>query len=136
MLNFKCFFLLILLGCFPAGADDFGDISATAQAMYTGNTFHGYGETRVTLQNRSSTKVHVVTLVFPNKAWSSGNSISRLSRTVTLAPGAQMVVPLLQPPLPAYGDSMLNVQIDGGNDPNLIRMPNCEQSHELQPYLR
>ncbi len=35
MLNVKCFFLLFLLGCYSAGADDFGDIAATAQAMYT-----------------------------------------------------------------------------------------------------
>ncbi|MEI9960741.1 MAG: hypothetical protein WDM76_06315 [Limisphaerales bacterium] len=60
-------------------AEDFGDISVSAQAMYSGNTSHGYAEMRVTLENHSSTKTHLVTLTFPDRAWSSGNSISRLS---------------------------------------------------------
>ena len=127
MFNVRCFpFLILLLLCLSAGADDFGDISASAQAMYTGDTFHGYSETRVTLQNRSSTQTHVVTLVFPNNSWNYGNAISRVSRSVKLAPGARAVVPLLQPPLPVSGDGMMRVEIDGGGgDPNLIRMPNA-----------
>src|SRR5471032_1141819 len=68
-------------------ADDFGDISVDANAIYTGNTFHGYAEMRVNLQNRSHGKSHVVTLVFPNNTYGAyGNSITRLSRTVTVAP--------------------------------------------------
>ena len=85
-----------LLALVPAlaAAEDFGDISVSAQAMYSGNTFHGYAETRVTVQNHSPTRAHVVTLAYPNNSWNSGNTIDRLTRTVTLAPGARIVVPL------------------------------------------
>ena len=100
--------------------------------MYSGDTFHGYAESRVTLINRSPTQPHVVTLVFPNNSWNYGNAISRLSRTVKLAPGAHAVVPLLQPPLPVSGDGMMRVEIDGGGgEPNLIRMPNANNHMNL-----
>src|ERR1017187_9440377 len=67
-------------------AEEFGDISVSPNAIYTGNTFHGYAETRVLLENRSPGKTHVVTLVYPNNANGNfGNWISRLSRTVSLA---------------------------------------------------
>src|SRR5258705_5913970 len=109
----------------PGIAEDFGDISVSAQAMYSGNTFHGYAETRVTLQNHSPGRTHVVSLTYPNNSWNSGNSIDRLLRTITLAPGARIIVPLLQPPLPANGDGMMRVQIDGVGVPNSIRLPNA-----------
>jgi hypothetical protein len=119
-------FLILILFGLPAAAEDFGDITVSAQSMYSGNTFHGYAETRVTLQNHSLTRTHLVTLVFPNNSWNSGNVINRLSRSVKLDPGARAVVPLLQPPLPAYGDGMMRVEIssDSGG-PNLIRLPNA-----------
>src|SRR5277367_6715010 len=76
-----------------ARADDFGDVSIDANAIYTGNTFHGYAEMRVNVQNRSHGKSHVVTLVYPNNSYGSyGNNISRLSRTVTVAPQSLQVV--------------------------------------------
>ncbi|MGH7951866.1 MAG: hypothetical protein ACREFE_08105 [Limisphaerales bacterium] len=107
-------------------ADDFGDISASANAMYSGNTFHGYAETRVTLENRSSVKTHSVTLISPNNSYGAyGNAIGRISRAVKLAPGARAVVPLLQPPLPANGDGQIRVDVDGHNDGNLIHAPNA-----------
>jgi hypothetical protein len=117
---------LLAIFSMPGFAEDFGDISVSAQSMYSGNTFHGYGETRVTLKNRSTTKSHAVTLVYPNNSWNSGNNIDHLSRTVTLAPGAIALVPLPQPPLPANGDGMMRIQIDGGGgEPNLMRLPNA-----------
>ena len=94
-------------------AEDFGDVSVSASAMFTGNTFHGYAEMRVSLENHSTTKTHTVTLAYPNNAWNNGNSIGRLSRTVSLAPEVHEVVSLLQPPLPANGDSQIRVEVDG-----------------------
>jgi hypothetical protein len=47
------FFILTLLGVSICRADDFGDISVSADAMYTGNTYHGYAARRITLENRS-----------------------------------------------------------------------------------
>ncbi|MEJ0091570.1 MAG: hypothetical protein WDM80_17715 [Limisphaerales bacterium] len=34
-------------------------------------------------------------------------------------------MPLLQPPLPVYGDNLMRVEIDGSGEPNLIRLPNA-----------
>jgi hypothetical protein len=105
-------------------ADDFGDISVEANAIYTGNTFHGYAEMRVNLENRSSVKSHVITLSFPNDANGGGNSINRLSRSVTLAPQTHEIASLLQPPLPVYGDNSIRVEVDGHHEGE-IRAPNA-----------
>jgi hypothetical protein len=98
----------------PVGAaDSFGDVSVDADAMYTGSTFHGYAETRVTLENHSSEKSHVVTLYYPDHAWNNyGNSISRISRKVVIEPGAREMISLLQPPLQALGDGQIHVDVD------------------------
>jgi hypothetical protein len=120
------FFLFNFVFLISIHAEDFGDITASADSMYSGNTYHGYAEMRVTLENRSPERNHTVTLVYPNNAYSSfGNCITRLTRTVKLAPGARMVVPLLQPPLPAQGDGQIRVDIDGRNDRNFVRAPNA-----------
>jgi len=108
----------------PCGAEEFGDILVAPQAIYSGNTFHGYAEMRVSLENRSMSRRHNVTLVFPNRAWNNGNSIDRLSRTVTLTPGARAVVPLLQPPLPANGDNSIRVEVDH-HEEGTVRAPNA-----------
>ncbi|HEY5232312.1 MAG TPA: hypothetical protein VIK35_02095 [Verrucomicrobiae bacterium] len=106
-------------------ADDFGDVSVDANAIYTGNTFHGYAEMRVNVQNRSHGKTHVVTLVYPNNAYGNyGNNISRLSRTVTIAPESSQVVSLLQPPLPAQGDGSIRVEVDYRHEGE-VRAPNA-----------
>ncbi len=94
-------------------------------AFYTGNTYHGYAEMRVVLENRSPTKTHVVTLVYPNNSGRNyGNHISRLSRSVSLAPDAREVVSLLLPPLPAQGDGSIRVEVDGHHEGE-VRAPNA-----------
>lgn len=116
--------VLAATGCLDTRADDVGDISADASAIYTGNTFHGYAEMRVDLQNRSHTRAHTVTLVFPNSSYGSfGNSISRLSRTVTLPPESLQTVSLLLPPLPSRGDGSIRVEVDDGHEGE-IHAPN------------
>ncbi len=109
--------------CAARAADEFGDLTVSASAMYSGNTFHGYAEIRVALENRSRSKTHVVTLVFPNTAWNNGNSLERLSRTVKLEPGAREVALLLRPPLPVNGDGNLRVELDGRHEGE-VRAPN------------
>lgn len=114
-------------------ADDFGDVTATAGAMYSGNTYHGYAETRVMLENRSAGRTHNIELVTPNRSYNNyGNSLNQVSRTVTLAPGARMAVPLLQPPLPANGDGNIRVVVDG-RDEGTLRQPNAN-NHCNQYY--
>ena len=120
---------MLVVGCFlfsPAGraAEEFGDVSVSAAAMFTGNTFHGYGEMRVTLENHSHSKAHVVTLIFPNNAWDNGNSLGRLTRSVKLEPEAREIVSLLQPPLPANGDGQIRVAVDGRHEGE-VRAPNA-----------
>ncbi|MGH7993622.1 MAG: hypothetical protein ACREDQ_08905, partial [Limisphaerales bacterium] len=131
------FHRLLVIGCllfsFSAHAESFGDISAAPEAMYSGNTFHGYAEMRVTLENHSMSRAHNVTLVFPNQAWNNGNCIQRLSRTVTLAPGARAIVPLWQPPLPINGDSSIRVEVDHRSAGN-IRAPNAD--NHMSRYSR
>jgi hypothetical protein len=102
---------------------DFGDITVSMNAIYTGNTFHGYAEVRVLLQNRSHGTVHVVTLVSPDHSWNNGNSIGRLSRSTSLAPETSELLTLLQPPLPLDGDGQIRVEIDG-HDAGDINAPN------------
>jgi hypothetical protein len=115
-------------------AEDFGDVSVTANAIYTGNTFHGYAEMRVILENRSPGKTHVVTLVYPNNGYANyGNNISRLARSVSLAPDAREVVSLLQPPLPAQGDGSIRVEVDGRHEGE-IRAPNANNHSSY--YMR
>jgi hypothetical protein len=123
----RCFpFLLFLLAGFPVhAAEDFGDISVDPNAIYTGNTFHGYAEVRMVLENHSHSKMHIVTLNYPNNANGSfGNSIGRLSRTVSLGPDAREVVSLLQPPLPLQGDGSIRVDVDYRHEGE-VRAPNA-----------
>ncbi len=115
-------------------ADVFGDISVEPNAIYTGNTFHGYAEMRVILENRSHSKTHVVTLVYPNNTYGNyGNNINRLSRTVNLAPDAREVVSLLQPPLPAQGDGSIRVEVDRRHEGE-VRAPNA--NNHCNSYAR
>ena len=119
-----CFFLLAALGFVSAHADEFANISVTPNAIYTGNTFHGYAEMRIVLGN-DSPKQHVVTLVYPNNDYGTyGNCIGRVSRTVTLAPAATEVVSLLQPPLPVRGDGAIGIMVDGRHEGE-IHAPNA-----------
>jgi hypothetical protein len=111
-----CVVIVFFFGRHPALAEQFDDITVVAQPFHQGQTFHGYCEFRIVVENLSPRTTHRVTLVCPNRPWSSGgNSISRLSRTVTLAPNASAVVSLWQPPLPLTGDGSLRVEVDGAN---------------------
>lgn len=124
-LRFQLFPFLALLWCFSIRADQFGDVSVTANAIYTGATYHGYAERRVILENHSHGKTHVVTLVYPNNAdVRYGNNIKRLSRTVMLGPDAHEIVSLLQPPLPTPGDGSIRVEVDNWHEGE-IRAPNA-----------
>ncbi len=119
------FFFILHFSFFisPGRAADFGDVSVSASAMYSGNTFHGYSEIRVTLANRSAGRTHVITLTAPHQSWNNGNSIGRLARSVKLEPGTREVVSLLQPPLPANGDGNVRVEVDGRHEGE-VRAPN------------
>ena len=122
----KFFFILhsaFFISLAAHAATEFGDVSVSPAAIYTGNTFHGYAEMRVLVENRSHTKAHFVTLIFPNYAYNNGNSIGRLTRTVKVEPDTRTMVSLLQPPLPAQGDNQIRVEVDGHHEGE-VRAPN------------
>lgn len=104
---------LLLFGGGSMRGERFGDISVTVSGMHQGRTFHGYLEYRVTVENHSPKHTHRVRLVYPERSWSYGNSIDRLTRTVVVPPGTQLVVPLWQPPLEIHGNQNLQVEVDG-----------------------
>lgn len=127
-------FLLLALGsCLSAQAlDQFGDVSVDASAIYTGNTYHGYAETRVMLENHSHEKSHLVTLVYPDKSYAGfANWIGRLSRTVTIAPDTRQIVSLLQPPLNAPGDGSIGIEVDGDHE-GQVHAPNANSHCNYQ----
>ena len=93
-------------------AERFGDIDITPITIAAGETHHGYREFRILIENHSLKTTHTVTLVFPERAYSSGNSISRLSRTVTVGPSSSSMVPLWQPPLPINGNNEMRLLVD------------------------
>lgn len=130
--RYLSFFLFLVLSL-SVRADDVGDVSADASAIYTGNTTHGYAEIRVDLQNRSHDRSHTVTLVYPNNAYGGyGNNISRISRTVTLPPESLQTVSLMEPPLPSQGDDSIRVEVEDGHI-GTIHAPNAN-SHCSEYY--
>ena len=104
------------------GADQFGDVSVSANAIYTGNTYHGYAEMRIVLENHSPSRAHEVTVIYPaNQVGAYGNCIGRLSRTVSVAADTREVISLLQPPLPAAGgDNSIRVEVDGRHEGEIL----------------
>src|SRR5512139_3061919 len=95
-----CLFMQLPLA---ALADNFGAISVVPQTLTSGETFHGYKEFRVLLENRSPKDSHQVLLVYPERSYNYGNCVGRITRQVTLAPGTRAAVPIWQPPLPQSG---------------------------------
>ena len=90
----------------PGAVERFEDINVTPQSLVSGETYHGYREFRVLIENRSLKDTHVVTLVYPDRSYVSGNSIDRITRSISLGPSARASVPFWQPPLPAGGGNM------------------------------
>src|SRR6476619_5481359 len=98
---------LVLASNCAGAAERFGDIMVSPQSLMVGETYHGYREYRILLDNQSLKDTHEVSLVFPDRAFPSGNTISRLSRTVSVAPMSRVAVSFWQPPLRQEGDGRL-----------------------------
>ncbi|HLP78256.1 MAG TPA: hypothetical protein VK327_15230, partial [Candidatus Paceibacterota bacterium] len=101
-----------MLLAFRVAAEQFGSISISSQPMTSGETYHGYREYRILMENQSGKDAHKVSIAYPDRAYSYGNSISKISRTVALAPGARAVVPIWQPPLPQNGSGVMRIYVD------------------------
>ncbi|MFZ2957163.1 MAG: hypothetical protein WA705_09755 [Candidatus Ozemobacteraceae bacterium] len=97
----------------------FDDITIDVDPILPGDSRHGYIEFPVVISNSSSDRTHTVSLRFPAPhtgyapRYSSYSSwLSDLTRTVTVAPGATLRIPLWQPALPIAGNG-LQITIDG-----------------------
>jgi len=111
-LPFRVLLACLLLFSVPAFADHFGDIDITPITIANGNTYHGYHEFRFLIENHSMKYTHKVTIVIPDRAYSSGNSLGRLSRTINVGPEQRDLMPIWQPPLPINGNSQVRVLVD------------------------
>ena len=130
--------LRILLACLlsftiPVFADHFGDIDVTPITIANGNTYHGYHEFRFLIENHSGKSNHKVTLVIPDRSYSSGNSIGRLSRSISLGPEQRAMVPMWQPPLPINGNNQMRVLVDG-NEEGALNLPDPTRHLAMSSY--
>jgi hypothetical protein len=104
---------LLLCGEAQLHAEPFGDIEVLPQLFFSGHTQRGYDEHRFLVLNRSATSTRQVTLVLPSRNSGWGTHLGRLSRTVTVGPGATARLSLWQPPIPIHGDHSAQVIVDG-----------------------
>ncbi|MCL4177283.1 MAG: hypothetical protein KJ072_06010 [Verrucomicrobia bacterium] len=107
-------------------AQSFRDVRVAHQPAHDGDTYHGYREFRVLLENLSPSETREVTLFLPERSYGWGNNIRELRRTVVLSPGAEVAVSLWQPPLPIFGNGGMGVMVDG-DTPGLISAPNAQR---------
>jgi hypothetical protein len=90
----------------------FDDVVVRAEQTGGGTVTHGYSEFRFTVSNRG-TKRRTVEIAAPASSFDfAAGSLSRISRTVVLAPGTSATLSLLQPALMVSGHGA-EVIIDG-----------------------
>lgn len=107
--------LLVLFILWPtlagAGTKSYGTVTVSVEPPPQMSSQYGYAVYRMTVANRGST-ARTVTVTLPGESWNSGDSISRLTRTVRVEPKSTAVAELLQPALMMNG-SDARVSIDG-----------------------
>lgn len=92
----------------------FGDLTVTSQRIANGDTFHGYFEHRFTIVNRSPAQDFKVQVVLPARAYSRNTeSLSRISREITVAAQSEVTLPLMQPALPIHGHNTADIYVNG-----------------------
>ncbi len=89
----------------------YNDITVSVVSSFEQDRHHGYAEHKITLQNASADKIHIVTLFAPNSSYSRNSRIHEISKTIAVAPSAEITVSLFQPAINIYGDN-LGVIID------------------------
>jgi len=107
-----CAALLALAGAAPLRAERIGDVDVTALQVSDAETTHGYMEYPIRLINRSGAREHTVSVTLPATSHSSYAQIARMTRTVTLQPGATVELRVFHPPLRMSGDG-IRVEVDG-----------------------
>ena len=111
--------LVLCAGSFASAATRVGDdIIVNVDPVPSGlssETHHGYFEYRVRLTNTSGSQERRVQVRLPDGQGYSGGSanVSEIEREVTVAPGTETVVSLLQPPLPITHDRSVRVTAGG-----------------------
>ncbi len=89
----------------PAATQRHGLVSLTPLPVNPEQTWHGYVEYRVVVRNESPKRSQAVHLWMPAERYGS-SPLSRVSRSVEVAPESTVVVSLLQPPLLMRGDGL------------------------------
>ncbi len=120
--------------CSSRAAEPFDDVVVSPQSSHDGDTYHGYREFRVLLENRSARETRRVTLVLPDHFFGWGNSLRSIQRTAVLAPGAMAEMSLWQPPSPMFGSGGMGVIVDG-EERGSVSMPNA-QRHMMPGGMR
>lgn len=104
---------LMLLLSSAAEAKRYGDIEILETSPRPRNPEYGYAEHAFVVVNHSADQLHRVTLTAPQSSGSqSAHRLTRLSRTVEVAPGTTSRVSIPQPPV-ALGGLAFTVSIDG-----------------------
>lgn len=130
---------LRLLHCVTAGwiavtaaaSQQFGDIVVSPLSFRITDVCHGYIEHRVRIANKSPDTAHTVTIILPDNIHSyMASSITRLSRTVVISPGAETTVSLYQPPLDLSGSGG-RISIDGGIARETLTLPSVGSTFDF-----
>lgn len=107
--------LFVVVSLWPAlasgGTQTYGQITVSVEPPPRTSSQYGYAVYRMTVANKGNT-ARMVTVTLPAESWNSGDSISRLTRTVRVEPKSSTVAELLQPALMMNG-SDARVSIDG-----------------------
>lgn len=113
---------IVLLSLWPtlagAGTKSYGQITVSVEPPPQTSSQYGYAVYRMTVANSGNT-ARMVTVTLPAESWNSGDSISRLTRTVRVEPKSATVAELLQPALMMNG-SDARVSIDGQTQRELV----------------
>jgi hypothetical protein len=104
--------ILLLLPMASARAMVYDDITVNAEKIVNGRTSHGYCLFRITVTNSSPTKTHAVGISIPKRTYGYGTHLQEISKSIVVAPGATIEVPILQPPLMMQGNE-IDITIDG-----------------------
>jgi hypothetical protein len=118
-----------------AGAEPtrFGELSITPLPTPDCASAHGYLEYRFSVQNRSATNPHEVTITLPYESYGEDAGLVALSRSVAVAPGATVTVSLPQCGIVLQG-SEAAIAVDGRRQREPLRV-NLE-SHGIGRYMR
>ena len=131
---YKAVIIIALLFLFPVvqgGAVEYDDVTVTVEAPPGSEFNHGYVEYRATVENRSSSRAHEVTLSLPGTSY--GNDELQVSRKVTVNANSTLRVNLFQPCYSQINEGMA-VEIDGYRRSETVRLNVLRPRYSSGPW--